>query len=151
MHFTNYRYSKTTFPCRGKPSRKSPSYFMSQARYPLLRQYPKSLSRTTGRTGGRRCGSATGKRDRQHFKRMRFPPFDDEEPHLYYVNHFLTVEPLEAVQLELDEDYALSQEWFYDDPHSIATSLSDGMKQPIYVNDISKLIIRKRSYHVSPE
>merc|ERR1719482_759391 len=42
------------------------------------------------------------KRDRRHFKRMRFPPFDDEEP-------------LEAIQMRLDptEDEAVI-DWFYD-------------------------------------
>lgn len=35
---------------------------------------------------------------------MRFPPFDDEEPPLDYVDNLLDVEPLEAIQLELDEE-----------------------------------------------
>merc|ERR1712196_698092 len=43
------------------------------------------------------------KRDRRHFKRMRFPPFDDEEPPLDYQDNLLDVEPLEAIQMELDE------------------------------------------------
>lgn len=29
------------------------------------------------------------KRDRRHFKRMRFPPFDDEEPPLDYADNIL--------------------------------------------------------------
>ena len=55
------------------------------------------------------------KRDRRHFKRMRFPPFDDEEPPLDYAENLLNVDPAEAVQLELDEeeDSAVA-EWFYD-------------------------------------
>lgn len=55
------------------------------------------------------------KRDRRHFKRMRFPPFDDEEPPLDYADNVLDVEPLEAIQIELDqdEDYAIAK-WFYD-------------------------------------
>ncbi|KAF2554725.1 hypothetical protein F2Q68_00016656 [Brassica cretica] len=44
------------------------------------------------------------KRDRRHFKRMRFPPFDDEEPPLDYADNLLDVEPLEAIQMELDEE-----------------------------------------------
>jgi hypothetical protein len=36
------------------------------------------------------------------FKRMRFPPFDDEEPPMDYGDNVLDVEPLEAIQLELD-------------------------------------------------
>ena len=31
------------------------------------------------------------KRDRKHFKRMRFPPFDDEEPPLDYGDNVLDV------------------------------------------------------------
>ncbi|OLY78026.1 Pre-mRNA-processing-splicing factor 8 [Smittium mucronatum] len=55
------------------------------------------------------------KRDRRHFKRMRFPPFDDEEPPLDFGDNLLDVEPLEAIQMELDdeEDYSV-KEWFYD-------------------------------------
>ncbi len=55
------------------------------------------------------------KRDRRHFKRMRFPPFDDEEPPLDYADNVLDVEPLEAICLELDdeEDKPIA-EWFYD-------------------------------------
>lgn len=55
------------------------------------------------------------KRDRRHFKRMRFPPFDDEEPPLDYADNILDVEPLEAIQIELDPDEDKSVvEWFYD-------------------------------------
>ncbi len=56
------------------------------------------------------------KRDRHHFKRMRFPPFDDEEPPLDYGENILDVEPmLEAIQMDLDEeeDDAIF-DWFYD-------------------------------------
>eukprot|EP00351_Strombidinopsis_sp_SopsisLIS2011_P002410 CAMPEP_0116880822 /NCGR_PEP_ID=MMETSP0463-20121206/12823_1 /TAXON_ID=181622 /ORGANISM="Strombidinopsis sp, Strain SopsisLIS2011" /LENGTH=72 /DNA_ID=CAMNT_0004531929 /DNA_START=495 /DNA_END=713 /DNA_ORIENTATION=- len=44
------------------------------------------------------------KRDRRHFKRMRFPPFDDEEQPLDYGDNILAIEPLESVQMELDEE-----------------------------------------------
>ena len=55
------------------------------------------------------------KRDRRHFKRMRFPPFDDEEPPLDYGDNILDVEPLEAIQLELDEqEDAAVRDWLYD-------------------------------------
>eukprot|EP00168_Porphyra_purpurea_P018760 TRINITY_DN7145_c0_g1_i1.p2 TRINITY_DN7145_c0_g1~~TRINITY_DN7145_c0_g1_i1.p2 ORF type:complete len:163 (+),score=72.96 TRINITY_DN7145_c0_g1_i1:558-1046(+) len=55
------------------------------------------------------------KRDRRHFKRMRFPPFDDEEPMLDYADNILDVEPLDAIQMELDpiEDASVL-EWLYD-------------------------------------
>jgi len=55
------------------------------------------------------------KRDRRHFKRMRFPPFDDEEPPLDYGDNILNVEPLDPIQMELDEDEDNSVfDWFYD-------------------------------------
>ena len=55
------------------------------------------------------------KRDRRHFKRMRFPPFDDEEPPLDYADNILDVDPLEAIQMELDpEEDSPVYDWFYD-------------------------------------
>lgn len=55
------------------------------------------------------------KRDRRHFKRMRFPPFDDEEPPLDYADNILDVEPLEAICMDLDpEEDGSVAEWFYD-------------------------------------
>lgn len=54
------------------------------------------------------------KRDRRHFKRMRFPPFDDEEPPLDYGENVLAVEPLEAIRMQLDEEEdAAVADWFY--------------------------------------
>lgn len=55
------------------------------------------------------------KSDRRHFKRMRFPPFDDEEPPLSWSENIEDVEPLEPIQMELDEseDSAVF-EWFYE-------------------------------------
>lgn len=44
------------------------------------------------------------KRDRRHFKRMRFPPFDDEEPPLDYADNILVlpffplIQPLQATK-----------------------------------------------------
>ncbi|KKA30251.1 hypothetical protein TD95_002221 [Thielaviopsis punctulata] len=55
------------------------------------------------------------KQDRRLFKRMRFPPFDDEEPPLSWSENIEDVEPLEPIQFELDEDDdAAVYEWFYD-------------------------------------
>lgn len=55
------------------------------------------------------------KRDRKHFRRMRFPPFDDEEPPLDFGDNILDVEPLDAIQMELDvEDDAAVINWLYD-------------------------------------
>ena len=55
------------------------------------------------------------KRDRTHFKRMRFPGFDDDEPPLSYFENIQPTEPPEAVTLSLDndEDEAV-KDWFYD-------------------------------------
>ncbi|KAI9849388.1 MAG: pre-mRNA-splicing factor 8 [Thelocarpon superellum] len=55
------------------------------------------------------------KSDRRHFKRMRFPPFDDEEPPLAWSENIANVDPLEPIQMELDEvEDAPVYEWFYD-------------------------------------
>ncbi|KAK7431812.1 pre-mRNA-splicing factor 8 [Neonectria magnoliae] len=55
------------------------------------------------------------KADRRLFKRMRFPPFDDEEPPLSWSENIEDVEPLEPIQMELDEDDDEAiYEWFYD-------------------------------------
>ena len=67
------------------------------------------------------------KRDRRHFKRMRFPPFDDEEPPMDYGDNVLDVEPLEALQLELDEeDDEAILEWFYDPKPLVDTPQVNG-------------------------
>eukprot|EP00106_Octopus_bimaculoides_P022674 XP_014790116.1 PREDICTED: pre-mRNA-processing-splicing factor 8 [Octopus bimaculoides] len=80
------------------------------------------------------------KRDRRHFKRMRFPPFDDEEPPLDYADNVLDVEPLEAIQLELDtdEDKAVMN-WFYEHKPLADTKDEDWNE----FNDINKIIIRQ--------
>lgn len=55
------------------------------------------------------------KSDRRHFKRMRFPPFDDEEPPLSWSENIEDVEPLEPIQMELDEsEDSPVYDWFYD-------------------------------------
>jgi len=55
------------------------------------------------------------KSDRRHFKRMRFPPFDDEEPPLSWSENIEDVEPLEPIQMELDEmEDSSIYEWFYE-------------------------------------
>jgi pre-mRNA-processing factor 8 len=67
------------------------------------------------------------KRDRHHFKRMRFPPFDDEEPPLDYGDNILEVEPLEAIQMELDEEEdAAVKDWFYDSKPLSTTKFVNG-------------------------
>lgn len=55
------------------------------------------------------------KRDREHFKRIKLPPFDDEEPPLDYGENVLNNEPSEPIQMELDENEDnLVFDWFYD-------------------------------------
>ncbi|CAI9112447.1 OLC1v1012899C1 [Oldenlandia corymbosa var. corymbosa] len=67
------------------------------------------------------------KRDRRHFKRMRFPPFDDEEPPLDYADNILDVDPLEPIQLELDEEEdSAVYTWFYDHKPLVKTKLING-------------------------
>ncbi len=67
------------------------------------------------------------KRDRRHFKRMRFPPFDDEEPPLDYGDNVLDVEPLDSIQLDLDdEEDAAVKEWFYDAKPLLGTKFING-------------------------
>ncbi|MCP9259169.1 Pre-mRNA-processing-splicing factor 8 [Dirofilaria immitis] len=67
------------------------------------------------------------KRDRRHFKRMRFPPFDDEEPPLDYADNILDVEPLEPIQMELDQDEDKTvAEWFYDHKPLASTRFVNG-------------------------
>jgi pre-mRNA-processing factor 8 len=55
------------------------------------------------------------KRDRRHFKRMRFPPFDDEEPPLDYGDNVLNIEPEFPIQMQLDEEEDKAVfEWLYE-------------------------------------
>ena len=67
------------------------------------------------------------KRDRRHFKRIRFPPFDDEEPPLDYGDNLLEVEPLEAIQMDLDQsEDAPVANWFYDHQPLSGTQMIPG-------------------------
>ncbi|KAG8407601.1 pre-mRNA-splicing factor 8 [Metarhizium acridum] len=67
------------------------------------------------------------KADRRLFKRMRFPPFDDEEPPLSWSENIEDVEPLEPIQMELnDEEDEAVYEWFYDHRPLLDTSHVNG-------------------------
>lgn len=58
---------------------------------------------------------------------MRFPPFDDEEPPLDYADNLLDVDPLEPIQLELDEEEdSAVHVWFYDHKPLVKTKLING-------------------------
>jgi hypothetical protein len=82
------------------------------------------------------------KRDRKHFKRMRFPPFDDEEPPLDYADHLLDVDVgnIEGVRIDLDdEDDAYVKDWLYDSGSHLPLSEKDHYEDTpgedfIYVN-----------------
>lgn len=55
------------------------------------------------------------KRDRTHFKRMRFPAFDDDEPSLSYASNIQPIEPLDPINLNLDnEEDRHIIDWIYD-------------------------------------
>lgn len=67
------------------------------------------------------------KADRRLFKRMRFPPFDDEEPPLSWSENIEDVEPLEPIQMELnDEEDEAVYKWFYDHRPLLDTSHVNG-------------------------
>ncbi|KAI1936648.1 pre-mRNA-splicing factor 8 [Ophidiomyces ophidiicola] len=67
------------------------------------------------------------KSDRRHFKRMRFPPFDDEEPPLSWSENIEDVEPLEPIQMELDENEdGPVYEWLYEHRPLLGTSHVNG-------------------------
>ena len=58
---------------------------------------------------------------------MRFPPFDDEEPPLDYGDNVLDVDPLEPVQIELDENEdSVIADWFYDHKALVDTPFVNG-------------------------
>lgn len=77
------------------------------------------------------------KRDRRHFKRMRFPPFDDEEPPLDYGENLLEEEPLEAIQMELDEEEDEQvYEWFYDQQPLVNTDHVNGTSYKTWRLDV---------------
>ena len=67
------------------------------------------------------------KRDRAHFKRMRFPPFDDEEAPLDYGENILENPPLDPIWMELDEDEDSPViEWFYEHKPLIDSVMVNG-------------------------
>ena len=82
------------------------------------------------------------KRDRRHFKRMRFPPFDDEEPPLDYGDNVLHVDPLEPIQMELNEKEDNSVfDWFYDHQPLRFTKMVNGPSYRFIIMSYIALII----------
>ncbi|KUF95884.1 HIV Tat-specific factor 1 [Phytophthora nicotianae] len=75
------------------------------------------------------------KRDRRHFKRMRFPPFDDEEPPLDYGDNILDIEPAESITMELDEeDDEAVIEWLYDSKPLVDSKFVNGPSYYIFAH-----------------
>eukprot|EP00668_Euglena_longa_P001742 GGOE01002052.1.p1 GENE.GGOE01002052.1~~GGOE01002052.1.p1 ORF type:complete len:2392 (-),score=761.77 GGOE01002052.1:208-7383(-) len=80
------------------------------------------------------------KRDRRHFRRMRFPPFDDEEPPLDYGDNLLDIEPLEPIQMELnDEEDDAVFNWFYDHRPTVEGQKLDGRKWRLSLSIMANL------------
>lgn len=80
------------------------------------------------------------KSDRRLFKRMRFPPFDDEEPPLSWSENLEDVEPLEPIQMELDEDEdGAVYEWFYDPKPLIDTNHVNGPSYKKWALDLKQM------------
>ncbi|PSN65280.1 PROCN-domain-containing protein [Corynespora cassiicola Philippines] len=102
------------------------------------------------------------KSDRGHFKRMRFPPFDDEEPPLSYSENIEDVEPLEPIQLELDPDEdAAVYDWFYEHRPLLDTEHVNGPSYQRWNLDLPQMatlfrlsrqllsdLLDKNSYHL---
>ncbi|KAK6453849.1 NUC071 domain-containing protein [Scheffersomyces xylosifermentans] len=94
------------------------------------------------------------KRDRRHFKRMRFPPFDDEEPPLDWLENLEDVEPQDAIRLELEKTRRLTSiDWLYegkplmDDPNVV-----NGDSYRKWTLDLSKMAdLYKLSQPLLPE
>ena len=86
------------------------------------------------------------KRDRNHFKPMRFPPFDDEEPPLDYADNILVVERLDDIVMELDEqeDKAVYN-WFYQHPPFLSTRHVNGPSFLSYRLNLEQLLHHRLS------
>ncbi|KAL2801361.1 NUC071 domain-containing protein [Aspergillus keveii] len=88
------------------------------------------------------------KSDRRHFKRMRFPPFDDEEPPLSWSENIEDVEPLEPIQMELDEsEDGPVYEWFYDHRPLLDTSHVNGPSYRKWNLDLPQMATLYRLSH----
>ena len=88
------------------------------------------------------------KSDRRHFKRMRFPPFDDEEPPLSWSENIEDVEPLEPIQMELDEtEDAAVFEWLYDHRALLETPHVNGPSYKTWNLDLPQMATLYRLSH----
>lgn len=88
------------------------------------------------------------KSDRRHFKRMRFPPFDDEEPPLSWSENIEDVEPLEPIQMELEENEdGAVYEWFYDHRPLLDTPHVNGPSYKTWHLDLPQMATLYRLSH----
>jgi len=80
------------------------------------------------------------KYQRQHFKRIKLPPTDDEEPPIDYGDNVLNVEPLESIQLELSptEDSSVI-DWFYDHEPLKMTDFAKGERYKQWTLDLGMM------------
>ena len=70
---------------------------------------------------------AKGEEGSSSFQENAVPTFDDEEPPLDYADNLLDVDPLEPIQLELDEEEdSAVHTWFYDHKPLVKTKLING-------------------------
>ena len=93
------------------------------------------------------------KRDRKHFKRMKFPPFDDEEPPIDFGDNILEVEPLEGIELDLDpQDDAAVAEWLYSSGKPLEGSDQVDGKYSNYKMTLSQqAVLHRLSSQIVPE
>ena len=80
------------------------------------------------------------KRDRRHFKRMRYPPFDDEEPPIDYGDNILPVEPDAPIQMQLDknEDDAVIDFFYEHQPKYRYVKIKDIKDDEENIKEINK-------------
>ncbi|KAF1990334.1 pre-mRNA-processing-splicing factor 8 [Aulographum hederae CBS 113979] len=88
------------------------------------------------------------KADRRHFKRMRFPPFDDEEPPLSWSDNIQDVEPLEPIQMELDDtDDGPVLEWLYEHRPLVDTPQVNGPSYKTFTLTLPQMASLHRLSH----
>lgn len=81
------------------------------------------------------------KRDRKHFKRMVFPPFDDEEPPIDWLENLEDADVPDPIELPFDD------EWLYDDkPFIDDNNVSNGLS---YKKWSMRLDLLAKVYNIS--
>lgn len=91
------------------------------------------------------------KRDRKHFKRMIFPPMDDEEPPVDWLENLDETEPADAIQVEptaLTENVA---EYLYDEKPLVEEIGASYRKWNIDYKQMWELYSMAREFYSRPE